>query len=419
MSEVNINIILILMDDLGWGDLSCFGSGAIRTPNLDRLAENGAVFRNFYASSSLCTPSRFGLLTGRYPCRGGIEGVFFPTEGSDDLKHSEDSGTVEGIGAYEVTVAELLKTKGYKTGLFGKWHLGDRSPSLPNDKGFDYFYGALYSNDMSPYHFWRNRDIAIEAPVDQRRITEYLNDELFGFIRENRDRPFFAYYASPWPHHPLNCGIKHAGRSKAGRYGDCIEEFDDGVGDLLKLLDDLELSEKTMIVFTSDNGPWHQGSTGGHRGRKANSFDGGQIVPAIFYWKNTIKSVIFEEHAMNIDLMPTFCELTGAGIPEDRIIDGKSLWPMLKGETARSPHDHLVYINSLAKVSDGQAYAVRSRDNFKYYRAASSENAVFGKMIIEPFLFNLNDDPDESYDVKELYPEKYRELKEYLENFRY
>ena len=439
------NIIMILMDDMGWGDISCFGSQAIHTPNLDRLAREGAVLKNCYSSSPVCTPSRFGLLTGRYPCRGHISGVYFPTAAIDAryvvpqgyerpedevdgkaspaliaqtqtiARHVNSTLPTEGILEDEITMADVLRARGYRTGMFGKWHLGDQSPHLPNDMGFEYFFGAHYSNDMCPYHFWRNREIAIEAPFDQRRITEYLNDELFGFIDRHAEAPFLAYYASPWPHHPLSCGEAFAGRSKAGTYGDCIEEFDQGIGQLLDLLAEKKLSDKTMIVFTSDNGPWHQGSPGGHRGRKGNVFDGGQVVPTICWWPGKFPSQTTQEQAMNIDFLPTFCEMAGVDLPQDRVIDGRSLLPLLTGLANQSPHDELLYVK--ASGQGPAASAIRSRDHFKYYLADKSDNSAYTFMPIHPFLFDLAHDRDESYDVKVKYPEKTAELKARLETF--
>jgi arylsulfatase A len=437
------NIIFILMDDLGWGDLSCFGSKAISTPNIDKMAKDGVVMENCYSSSPICSPSRFGFLTGRYPCRGFIESVFFPTVEFDEKYYAsreyemaeeinEDGNlnpilldilskignrnkNVFGIMPDEITISEILNARGYKTGMFGKWHLGDESPYLPNDNGFDYFYGAHYSNDMYPYHFWRNKDIAVEAPFNLDNITELLNTEFHSFIKDNKDEPFFAYYASPWPHHPLHSGEKFKGTSKAGVYGDCIEEFDAGIGDLFELLENEGILDNTMIVFTSDNGPWHQGSPGLHRGRKGNSFDGGQVVPTICYWKNKFSKSTVKSQAMNIDFMPTFCELTGVKLPKDRIIDGRSILPLLLGKTTESPHEHLIYIDSGA--SENQGFGVRSCDNFKYYKATNSENATYKMMKIHSFLFDLNNDVDESYDVKSLYPLKYAELKVHLDEF--
>lgn len=442
------NIIMILMDDLGWGDLSCFGSQAIRTPNLDRLADEGIVMENGYSSSPICTPSRFGLLTGRYPCRGLIDNVFFPTipvedhqiiaqryEIADDeidgraspqliertralyQRISHDS-LVNGILEDELTIAELLSARGYRTGMFGKWHLGDHSPHLPNDKGFDYFYGAHYSNDMCPYHFWRNREIAVEAPFDQRQITGLLNQELFSFIRQSGPEPFFAYYASPWPHHPISSGQAFVGTSKAGVYGDCIEEFDHGIGELLDLLEYEGKLDQTLIVFTSDNGPWHQGSPGLHRGRKGNVFDGGQIVPTLIRWPAGGQSgITITEPVMNIDFFPTFSDLAGIPLPDDRIIDGCSLLPLLRGDETRSPHDVLFFVDSTVPIRETQGYAIRSRDHFKYFAAKKSENSVYQSMMIHPFLFDLQADPNESYDVRSIHPAKASELKDQLEAF--
>ena len=442
------NIVMILMDDLGWGDLSCFGSQAIRTPHLDRLARDGIVMENCYASSPVCTPSRFGLLTGRYPCRGLIEHVFFPTiepdrdqitpQGYENEADERDGQVtdafvqrvhemnrrrrtempVSGILEDELTIAELLRARGYRTGMFGKWHLGDHSPHLPNDKGFDYFYGAHYSNDMCPYHFWRNREVAVEAPFDQRQITGLLNQELFSFIRLSGPEPFFAYYASPWPHHPISSGQAFVGTSKAGVYGDCIEEFDHGIGELLDLLEYEGKLDQTLIVFTSDNGPWHQGSPGLHRGRKGNVFDGGQIVPTLIHWPAGGQSgITINEPVMNIDFFPTFSDLAGIPLPDDRIIDGCSLLPLLRGDETRSPHDVLFFVDSTVPIRETQGYAIRSRDHFKYFAAKKSENSVYQSMMIHPFLFDLQADPNESYDVRSIHPAKASELKDQLEAF--
>jgi len=281
--------------------------------------------------------------------------------------------------------------------------------------GFDDFYGAHYSNDMYPYHFWRNRDIAVRAPLDQSRITEFLNAELFSFIERNAGEPFFAYYASPWPHHPLHCGQAFAGRSRGGVYGDCIEEFDDGIGRLLDLLDRKNLADRTLVVFTSDNGPWHQGSPGGHRGRKGNSFDGGQAVPTLCWGPGMIRSGPVEAPIMGIDFLPTFCEMAGIDLPRDREIDGRSLLPLLTGRTDQSPHDALFYLNPF--VADNPAAAVRSRDHFKYHRPDASDNATFVSMRIHPFLFDLRHDRDESYDVRMQYPDVYADMKARLAAF--
>lgn len=437
------NIVYIMMDDMGWGDMSGYGSKAIDTPHLDQLAADGVAFTNGYSSSPVCTPSRFGFLTGRYPSRGVITNVFFPTVdvpgdqcfdmGYDDDKviAGEDASdsprrhpkqiydfinsglAVKGILPDEITVAEALQARGYRTGMFGKWHLGDQHPSLPNDKGFDYFYGAYYSNDMCPYHFYRNEEIAVEGVIDQTKITRMLTDEILDFIDTNAGEPFFLYYPSPKPHHPLYAGKEFQGTSKAGTYGDCIQEVDWSVGQIVAKLREKGIAEKTMIVFTSDNGPWHQGSPGLHRGRKGNNFDGGQVVPMLVSWPGTIpagRSVT--EQMMNIDFFPTFLGMAGVPLPSDRAIDGRNLMPLLTGETDAGPHDELFF------VMDMEAYGLRHRDHFKYFATTTSENAKYlGMGNLHPFLFNLEVDPDESYDLRDHYPQRAQEMRDRLYEF--
>lgn len=439
------NIIVIMMDDMGWGDMSAFGSKAIHTPYLDQLAANGMSFTNGYASSPLCTPSRFGFLTGRYSARATLTNVFFPSVSipadqifdmqydndevlaedlapSHQLQESEkfyrqinDQQAVNGIPADEITFAEALQARGYKTALFGKWHLGDQSPSLPNDKGFDYFYGSHYSNDMLPYHFFRNREIADKGILDQTKITGMITDEILHYLDENGDNPFFVFYASPKPHHPIYAGERFQGTSKAGTYGDCIQEVDWSVGEIVKKLEEKGLTEKTLVVFTSDNGPWHQGSPGFHRGRKGNTFDGGQIVPMIATWPGTIPAGrTSNAQMMNIDFFATFLAMAGVDLPTDRVIDGRNLLPLLTGESDESPHEELFY------VMDVKAYALRHANHFKYYASTTSENALFLRMgLLHPFLFDLNLDPDESYDQRAHYPERAKQMRDRLYEFNW
>ena len=437
------NIVVIMMDDMGWGDMSAFGSQAIHTPNLDQLAADGITFTNGYASSPVCTPSRFGFLTGRYPSRALINAVFFPTVAipddqvfdlcydDDKVLSGEDAPppaprdyqalftqinetlAVHGIPEDEITFAEVLQARGYKTALFGKWHLGDQSPSLPNDKGFDYFYGSPYSNDMFPYHFFRNREIADRGVLDQTKLTAMLTDEILGFIDQNADQPFFIDYASPKPHHPIYAGERFQGSSKAGVYGDCIQEVDWSIGEIVRKLQEKGIAEKTLIVFTSDNGPWHQGSPGFHRGRKGNTFDGGQIVPVIAKWPGTIPSGRSSDaQMMNIDFFPTFLAMAGVELPKDRSIDGKDLLPLLTGESLESPHEQLFYVMNV------KAYAVRQRDHYKYYASATSDNASYlGMGLLHPFLFDLNVDPNESYDQRAHDPERAARMRAQLYAF--
>ena len=244
---------------------------------------------------------------------------------------------VRGILPDEITVAEALQAGGYKTGLFGKWHLGDKSPYLPNEKGFDHFFGSYYSNDMKPYAYYRNDELVIEAPADQTQLTKEITHEMLDFIDENRDQPFFLYYPSPFPHHPVHASEDYAGKSNGGAYGDCVREIDWSVGEIVKKLDELNLTENTLIIFTSDNGPWFEGNPGYHRGRKNNSFDGGQMVPFIASWPREIpKGIEVEATAMNIDFFPTFLNIAGIPLPTDREIDGLDMLPIMKGEVTET-----------------------------------------------------------------------------------
>jgi len=405
------NIVLVFVDDMGYGDLSCYGSKAIATPHLDEMADDGVKLHSFYASSAVCSPSRFGCLTGRYPTRGFVHHVFFPS--GTALGKALNSATfprgVRGLLPDEVTSAEALGAAGYRTAMFGKWHLGDQSPYLPNDKGFDYFFGSHYSNDMKPYAYYRNTEIAIEAPADQTTLTRRLTEEITSFIDENSDEPFFIYYASPFPHDPVHASEEFTGSSNGGTYGDCVQELDWSVGEIRRKLAEHDLTENTLIIFTSDNGPWHEGSPGLHRGRKNNSFDGGQIVPFIASWPARIPAgTEVSTAAMNIDLFPTFLGLAGVNPPTDRTIDGADLMPLLSGETDGSPHDALYFIKGK------NVMGVRTDDNMKYLARQRSDNSAYAMMKKGPFLFDLDHDVNESYDVASHFPERAEALRKML-----
>ena len=407
------NIVLVFVDDMGYGDISCFGSTAIHTPHLDALAENGVKMHSFYASSPICSPSRFGCLTGRYPTRGFVHAVFFPKDGhlfGKLINQFSFPHGVKGILPDEITVAEALQAGGYKTGIFGKWHLGDHSPYLPNEKGFDHFFGSYYSNDMQPYAYYRNYEIAIEAPADQTQLTKEITREILTFIDESKDQPFFLYYPSPFPHHPVHASEDYAGTSNGGTYGDCVQEIDWSVGEIVKKLDELDLTENTLIIFTSDNGPWFEGNPGYHRGRKNNSFDGGQMVPLIASWPREIpKGLEVEATAMNIDFFPTFLKIAGIPLPTDREIDGVDMLPLMKGEEDETLHDDFYFIKG--KKIQG----VRTQDNFKYIDRHKCENGDYRMIKQGPFLFDLNYDPTESYDSTNHFPEKADKLRTMLE----
>ena len=355
------NIVVIYCDDLGYADLGCYGSKICRTPNLDRMAAEGVRFTDFYVSSAVCSASRAALLTGAYHERVGIRGALGPNDRT-------------GLNHAETTIAELLKSRGYATGMAGKWHLGCRPSQLPIHHGFDEFLGVPYSADMWPNHPEAPKNypplplIDGDKPVlfdvtadDQRAFTTRFADRAIAFIRRNKDRPFFFYLAPNMPHVPLFVAREHEGSTDRGLYADVIAEIDDSVGKILATLNELKLDEKTLVIFSSDNGPWlsygdHAGSAGPLREGKGTSYEGGIRVPMIARWPGQIPAgTTRHEPAATIDLLPTIAGLTQAPLP-DRTLDGKDLTPLLRGEPgARPPHDALFFY-----YANGQLQAVRS-----------------------------------------------------------
>jgi uncharacterized sulfatase len=407
------NIVLIFTDDLGYGDLSTYGSEVISTPNLERMAEEGAHMTNFYAAAPLCSPSRAGLLTGRYPVRTLVTSAVYP-KGSPMNVFMDFAGFysygVRGIPEDEVLLPEILGRRGYKTALLGKWHLGDKPPHRPNENGFDFFYGAHFSNDMNPYRIYRNEEIEIDAPVDQNLLTQNITREAVKYIKEVQAHPFFLYIAHPMPHEPIHASGDFRGQSAAGLYGDAVEEIDWSVGEVLDTLKDLGLDDKTLVLFTSDNGPWWQGSPGFTRGRKNLPFDGGFRVPFIARWPGVIPAgTVSEEMSMNFDLFSTCLHLAGVSLPEDRVIDGTDILPVLT-EGAVSPHDRLYYFSGKKLVG------VRYR-NWKYMRRHMTDNGGYVTLSQGPFLFDLERDPNESYSLIESEPVMAKKLEDMLERF--
>src|SRR3954470_10124215 len=340
------NVVIIFADDLGYGDLGCYGHPTIKTPHLDRMAREGMKFTQFYSAAEVCTPSRGALLTGRLPPRNGLCGkrrVFFP----------DSKG---GIQPDEITIPELLKSKGYATAILGKWHLGHLPDYLPRKHGFDYFFGTPYVNDMdrvptSPkgkaayakpkFEYWnvplmRNEEI-IERPANQNLFAKRYADEATRFIREHKDKPFFLYFAHNMPHVPLFASPDFEGKSRRGLYGDTVEEIDHSVGVVLDALRDAKLAEKTLVIFTSDNGPWlmynqQGGSAGLLREGKGSTWEGGMREPAIAWWPSKIPAgSVTKELASTMDLFTTAAKLASADVPTDRIIDGVDLRPLLFG----------------------------------------------------------------------------------------
>ncbi|UCC64936.1 MAG: sulfatase [Anaerolineae bacterium] len=395
------NMIVVLADDLGYGDLGCFGSQAIHTPHLDQMAAEGVRMTNFYATASLCSPSRAGLLTGRYPIRSHITMPLYPSGSLMDLVFRVGGVYpygVRGIPQDEVLLPEVLQQRGYRTAMLGKWHLGDRSPHLPNENGFDFFYGAHFSNDMPSYTIYRNERVEIEPPADQSDLTQRLTQEGIRFIRENKGHPFFLCYAQPFPHVPLHASEGFRGRSKAGLYGDTVEELDWSVGQILATLKEQGLDENTLVIFTSDNGPWWQGSAGPTRGRKNLAFEGGLRVPFVARWPGAIPAeTVADEMSMNFDIFATCLAAAGVPLPVDRIVDGQNMLPVLQGEP-RSLHETLYYYK-------GRRLLGVRHGNWKYLRRHMTDNGGYASLSQGPFLFNLELDPDESYSLIESEPE--------------
>ena len=442
------NILIVLMDDMGYSDLSSYSylgesEATIKTPNIDALADDGVLMENFYSASPVCSPSRFSLLTGRYCSRGYLDEVVFPTKVSWKpfgttrffnpvlFKHN-----VDGILGDEITIAEALKSAGYNTGAIGKWNLGDYGQYLPTNQGFNYFYGSHYVNDMTPYNWVREvNGEPIEVLThydieDQSETTKMLTQEVNGFINSSIDnnQKFFAYYATPWPHYPIFSGVK--GDTSDDCYIDCIEEFDSYLGTIIQNLKNRGVYDDTLIIFSSDNGPGREGSSGALRGRKGTTFEGGQKVPFIATYVNggigkagTLQaSNVIKSTAMNIDLFPTILSYAGIdNLPSDRIIDGVNIRNLLEGTIPvdQPMHESLYYI-AKGKVlavqkplSDGENISV-----FKYYEKVQSENTAFFDQVYRNYLFNLSIDPIEAYNISMAYPEIALSLKEDLLFFR-
>ena len=415
------NIVLINLDDVGYGDFSCYGAYGYTTPHIDDLAAKGVRFTHFLACQPISGASRAGLLTGCYPNRIGFSGAPWP-------------GAKYGINSQETTMGELLKQKGYATAIFGKWHLGDAYPFLPLQNGFDGYYGLPYSNDMWPYHPKQGKGVCFpDLPTydgnevvgyntDQSRFTTDYTMRAVKFIYKNKDRPFFLYLAHSMPHVPLAVSDKFKGKSSQGLFGDVMMEIDWSVGEVMKALCEMGLEEHTIIVLTSDNGPWinygnHAGSAGGLREAKATTFDGGNRVPCIVYWKGHTKAgTICNRLASNIDLFPTFAEISGASLPNVKI-DGVSILPLIEGDEKENPRTSFVYYynkNDLEAVTDGDFKLVFPHKYVTYGTYAPGNNGLPGKLgqaeIVKCELYDLRRDPGERYDVSDLYPEKVQSL---------
>ena len=408
------NVLIILYDDLGLADLGFTGSKAIKTPNIDALARDGVVLNHYYAAAPFCSPSRAALLTGRLGPRAGLPNVVLP---SNDLKRL--SNVIPGdnirLPAEEITLADMLGASGYRTAMVGKWHMGDKAPSLPRGFGFQSYFGALYSNDMEPFALYRDEKIAVPAPADQTQVDGLYTDEVVKQVTSLKpgEAPFFVYFAHNFPHIPLYAAPALKGRSAGGLYGDIVEGLDDGVGRIVAALKANGQYDNTIIILTSDNGPWYEGSAGAMRGRKGQVYEGGMRVPFLIHWpKGLAGGRQLDAMAMGNDVVPTLLDWIGLQPPADRVIDGKSLRPMLEGRAA-AVHDLLYFYsgNRLMAVSDGR---------FKYHDKGPYHYLVSGVGFSlptqqGPWLFDLSVDADESYNVAMKHPEIATRLKAALD----
>jgi arylsulfatase len=432
------NIILIYMDDMGYGDLSCYGAVDIQTPVLDKMAAEGMRFTNFLTSQAVCSASRASLLTGCYANRVGISGALWPKAGV-------------GLSPDETTIAELLKQKNYATAAFGKWHLGDIKGYLPKSHGFDEYYGIPYSNDMWPVWYdgtpakqgtnksgypplplieGDERVSTITTLDQQAQLTASLTDKTISFVEKNKHHPFFVYLAHPMPHVPINASPAFKGKSKQGLYGDVIQEIDANVGRIIQKIEELKLDKKTLIIFTSDNGPWfnfgnHAGNTGGFREGKGTSFEGGHRVPCIMYWKGVIPAgKVMNQLASTIDVLPTIAAMTNTQLPE-RKIDGVNLLPLLQGDLTQTPRSEFYYYyrkNSLEAVRKDNWKLVFEHPSRSYLNQVPGKNGFPGPspedVMMPKALYDLRRDPGERYDVQKEFPEIVKMLESIAEKAR-
>jgi arylsulfatase A len=424
------NVVIILADDLGYGDLGCYGAKGYTTPNLDRMAAQGMRFTDWHSGQPICSASRASILTGCYPNRIGINAALAP-------------GSKTGLGAGELTIAEMLKPLGYATAIYGKWHLGDRPPFLPVRHGFDEWFGLPYSNDMWPEHpeakpgtypplpLYENENVVKQGltGADQEQLTTQYAEHAVSFIRRNKDRPFFLYVTPNMPHVPLFVSDKFKGKSGAGLYGDVIMELDWAAGEILTAIRDAGQDDNTLVIFSSDNGPWisygnHAGSPGDFREGKGTSFEGGHRVPFIARWPGKIPAgSVCGEQGMEIDLLPTVARLTGGKLPDHKI-DGLDIWPLFSGEVgAKNPHEAYYFY-----YGQNELQAVRS-GNWKLFfphtsRTLDGPAGMDGKpgrykpLPVGVELYDLAKDPDETKNLAAAEPDVVKHLSELAEKAR-
>ena len=425
------NFIVIFADDLGYGDLACYGSKTNQTPNLDRMAKEGVRFTDFYVPMPFCAPSRASLLTGRYPFRHVTRNPA-PDSGINDV----------GLPPAEITIAETLKPLGYSTICIGKWHLGHKPELMPRKQGFDEYYGILYSNDMRPVQVVHNESVA-QYPVVQSNLTQDYTKHATDFIERNREKPFFLYLPHAMPHKPLAASEEfYTPKTTDNLYADVIRELDWSVGRILAKVKELGLDENTLVLFASDNGPWFGGSTGGLRGMKGATWDGGIRVPLIARWPGRIPpGRECKEVCASIDIFPTLSKLAGAKLPSNLTIDGRDIFPLMSSASARSPHeaifamsgDELRIVRSgkwklhvrtpapgfkeMDKAAAAQWIDPRGPDGItliaQYEQARPDQypGVLTGDAAKPLMLFDLEADPSEQHDVADKHPDVVQRLK--------
>ena len=424
------NVVIILADDLGYGDLGCYGHPTFKTPRIDQMAAEGIRLTQFNCPAPFCAPTRASLMTGRYPFRCGMSQNPAPDGGPE--------ADALALPKSEVTLAQVVKSFGYATGMVGKWHLGHKAGSLPTDRGFDEYYGIPYSNDMRPVQVLEGTQVA-EYPVVQTTLTNRYAQRATDFIRRNAGRPFFLYFAEAMPHKPLAASEANYKKSGAGLYGDVLRDLDESVGAVLDTLKQTGVDENTLVIFSSDNGAWFGGSCGGLRGMKGTNYEGGYRVPLIARWPGKIPAGKKSDAiTVMMDVFATVLRVTGASMPDDRILDGKDLLPLFTGN-APPPHEYVfgqqgsrlstirdsrwkLHVLSPAQMKlkageDGRWDDPRAPDGvtilapYEQYNLDAYPGLATGDAAGRMQLFDLAADPGEQRDVAALHPEEVKRLK--------
>jgi arylsulfatase A len=420
------NFVIIYCDDLGYADIGPFGAKGYSTPNLDRMAAEGMKFADFQSAAAVCSASRVALLTGCYPQRVGILGALGPK-------------AKIGINENEVLLSELLKERGYATAIFGKWHLGDNPRFLPPRHGFDRYFGLPYSNDMWPNHPTSGKaypplpliegERVVQTMPDQTQLTTWYTERAVQFIADSKDRPFFLYVPHSMPHVPLFVSNKFKGKTERGLFGDVIEEIDWGVGEILKALKQNGLDDNTLVLFSSDNGPWlsygnHAGSAGPLREGKGTTWDGGHLEPTVARWPGKIPAgATCRELTSTIDVLPTFARLAGAQPPQDRIIDGRDLWPLMSGQSgAKTPHESFYYYWNFGleavRAGEWKLHLPHEYRTLDGPPGKDGQPGPYRQAHIGLALYNLTEDVGEQHDVAADHPDVIKRLTAIAEEAR-